>query len=181
MTDLVIAEAELARCRLSIEQIQSKLETTDTSTRLPNTSAMNAKQLGEVIEQFKISEDPRGGPVRHNYSEKLRDYFNTNVVLGLLENLQSHLRRVESAQAELKNAEATLFWWQVKLIVLGVALLSLSLKAVRRTMHRLFINPFPAGFCKSCYYNLEGNQSGVCPECGTAVVAETHAATNLQS
>ena len=27
----------------------------------------------------------------------------------------------------------------------------------------------PEGHCKKCRYNLEGNVSGVCPECGTAV------------
>lgn len=174
---LASAQAELARSRLSIEQIQSKLESMDTSTPLPNTSAMNAKQLGEVIEQFKISEDPRGSPVTHGYRERLRDYVNTNVVFGLLESLESHLRRAESAQAELENAEAILFWWQVKLIVLGVALSSISLKAVRRTMHRVFVTTFPSGYCRSCFYNLEGNQSGVCPECGTAVATKSPSPT----
>lgn len=28
---------------------------------------------------------------------------------------------------------------------------------------------FPAGRCQKCGYNLRGNTSGVCPECGTAV------------
>ena len=27
----------------------------------------------------------------------------------------------------------------------------------------------PAGHCHNCLYNLTGNESGVCPECGTAV------------
>jgi len=30
---------------------------------------------------------------------------------------------------------------------------------------------FPPGHCPSCGYNLTGNQSGVCPECGNAVDA----------
>ena len=30
-----------------------------------------------------------------------------------------------------------------------------------------------AGFCKVCKYNLTGNVSGRCPECGTAVSPET--------
>ena len=29
------------------------------------------------------------------------------------------------------------------------------------------------GFCKACEYDLTGNVSGVCPECGTAVSPET--------
>ena len=30
-----------------------------------------------------------------------------------------------------------------------------------------------AGLCKVCKYDLTGNESGVCPECGTAVSPET--------
>jgi len=29
--------------------------------------------------------------------------------------------------------------------------------------------PFPAGHCQQCGYDLTGNVSGRCPECGTAV------------
>jgi len=29
--------------------------------------------------------------------------------------------------------------------------------------------PFPEGHCKNCDYNLTGNESGVCPECGTEI------------
>ncbi len=27
--------------------------------------------------------------------------------------------------------------------------------------------PYPKGYCRKCGYNLRGNTSGVCPECGT--------------
>ena len=27
----------------------------------------------------------------------------------------------------------------------------------------------PEGYCKTCYYDLTGNESGVCPECGTKI------------
>ena len=30
---------------------------------------------------------------------------------------------------------------------------------------------FPAGFCQLCSYDLTGNTSGICPECGTPVQA----------
>ena len=40
-------------------------------------------------------------------------------------------------------AAATVFWW-------------------RRD------RSFPAGHCQHCGYNLTGNQSGICPECGCA-------------
>ena len=41
--------------------------------------------------------------------------------------------------------------------------------------HRLFIwlgrtrDPDPVPYCSTCAYNLTGNTSGVCPECGTPV------------
>ena len=31
--------------------------------------------------------------------------------------------------------------------------------------------PYPPGFCQKCGYNLTGNVSGICPECGTAIAA----------
>ncbi len=34
---------------------------------------------------------------------------------------------------------------------------------------------FPAGHCQTCGYNLTGNVSGRCPECGTTVKAEGEA------
>lgn len=42
------------------------------------------------------------------------------------------------------------------------ALLFISLLAARRRRAR-------PGMCTSCGYNLTGNASGVCPECGTAI------------
>lgn len=33
--------------------------------------------------------------------------------------------------------------------------------------------PFPKGCCQSCGYNLTGNASGICPECGTRIVNNT--------
>jgi hypothetical protein len=28
---------------------------------------------------------------------------------------------------------------------------------------------YPPGYCRACGYNLTGNVSGVCPECGTKI------------
>jgi len=33
------------------------------------------------------------------------------------------------------------------------------------------IDPVPEGFCRACGYNLTGNQSGICPECGSPAPA----------
>lgn len=35
--------------------------------------------------------------------------------------------------------------------------------------------PVCEGFCRTCEYNLYGNTSGVCPECGTATMRTTRA------
>ena len=32
--------------------------------------------------------------------------------------------------------------------------------------------PTKAGFCKACKYDLTGNVSGICPECGTSLTSE---------
>lgn len=37
----------------------------------------------------------------------------------------------------------------------------------------LFRKPdFPPGCCRECGYDLTGNVSGVCPECGTPILTE---------
>ncbi|MCH7592288.1 MAG: hypothetical protein IH989_05880 [Planctomycetes bacterium] len=35
------------------------------------------------------------------------------------------------------------------------------------TAYRVNLKAFMASHCKTCHYNLTGNESGVCPECGT--------------
>ena len=52
-----------------------------------------------------------------------------------------------------------------------VCLLSLSLPSLYCIRRR---RPYP-GHCRRCNYNLTGNTSGVCPECGTRTTAEVMA------
>jgi hypothetical protein len=47
-------------------------------------------------------------------------------------------------------------------------LAALTVKAILWRLKR----PIPPGHCKTCRYNLTGNVSGVCPECGTPVARE---------
>ena len=50
-------------------------------------------------------------------------------------------------------------------IAVGVAVITANAHAARRHLQDI-----TAGHrCRHCYYNLTGNVSGICPECGTAV------------
>ena len=57
--------------------------------------------------------------------------------------------------------------WGVIGILMGTALFAQAM------LHR----PRRAGACGSCGYDLRGNVSGVCPECGSNVVAENSKST----
>jgi len=51
-------------------------------------------------------------------------------------------------------------------LVVNVTLVSLA------TFLRRWLYPiYPVGHCRICSYNLTGNESGVCPECGTEIKA----------
>lgn len=54
---------------------------------------------------------------------------------------------------------SSLFGFGVILTIYGVQRLIVALKGLRK-------QPFPAGCCGRCGYNLRGNLSGQCPECG---------------
>ena len=55
--------------------------------------------------------------------------------------------------------------------VVGVVAFVLELDAERR--RRLWWSRRAAGLCNRCGYDLTGNVSGACPECGTAVGQRT--------
>jgi hypothetical protein len=64
--------------------------------------------------------------------------------------------------------EAKSDWWGARVIVPSWVLLApaVFVTAVLWWRDRRRI---PPGHCQKCGYNLTGNVSGVCPECGTAV------------
>lgn len=70
------------------------------------------------------------------------------------------------------GASATMAgWFLPQIVVLPIWLfallfLVLTIHLIRRSRRR-----FPAGCCAKCGYDLTGNMSGVCPECGAAVCA----------
>ena len=52
-----------------------------------------------------------------------------------------------------------------------ISLLALAgLLALEVGLYRYLSRPAPRpGLCRSCGYDLEGNESGTCPECGTRI------------
>lgn len=51
------------------------------------------------------------------------------------------------------------------LIVLGAP--ALAFASTCGILNRVLKELYPSGFCQNCGYDLTGNVSGVCPECGT--------------
>lgn len=58
---------------------------------------------------------------------------------------------------------------QIYLNLLFVAVLTLMLVLIGLDMRMVY----PPGYCQSCGYDLTGNESGVCPECGVALPKQT--------
>lgn len=56
------------------------------------------------------------------------------------------------------------FWWLLSLTML---------MPILWLLRRIRSHPRPSGFCETCGYNLTGNVSGVCPECGTLIAHES--------
>jgi hypothetical protein len=64
-----------------------------------------------------------------------------------------------------EEAIGTILLLMVGMIFVAGVVLSVVLTAARRRLSR----ERPIGLCRRCGYNLTGNLSGVCPECGTPV------------
>ena len=62
-------------------------------------------------------------------------------------------------------------WTSCGIRLLPVAAAALVLPLVRLVSQRLRRERRPAGLCRKCGYDLTGNVSGVCPECGKGVGA----------
>ncbi len=60
--------------------------------------------------------------------------------------------------------------WRVGAIVLDIAIMFFVVLLLRTSQPFRPRKPkYAAGFCEACGYNLRGNRSGVCPECGTPI------------
>lgn len=68
------------------------------------------------------------------------------------------------------GASATMAgWFMPQVVVLPIWLFALLFLALTIYLVRRLRPRFPAGCCAKCGYDLTGNVSGVCPECGTSV------------
>lgn len=56
--------------------------------------------------------------------------------------------------------------------VTGVLVVTCRLVATQRDRWQALIRP-KRGFCQTCGYDLTGNTTGTCPECGTTVEGTT--------
>ncbi len=55
-------------------------------------------------------------------------------------------------------------------LMLGILGLAIAfLVGILFVLYHRWTKPIPVGCCQSCSYNLTGNTSGICPECGTAI------------
>jgi len=61
--------------------------------------------------------------------------------------------------------------WQLSLLVWVLVLVPMTMLLLSLLVRGRAI---PKGYCLECRYNLIGNKSGTCPECGTAITEHIH-------
>jgi hypothetical protein len=82
-------------------------------------------------------------------------YRTENTVVRMF--LYRHIPNVRSRPASFDSLDLPLSWMFFTVLIPScIALLH-------------YFQPPPSGHCSKCRYNLTGNESGVCPECGTKV------------
>ena len=70
--------------------------------------------------------------------------------------------------------ETGLAGWDVRIIKFPIPVLSFCLIIVPVTSRKRWSRRVRTGMCSICHYNLTGNTSGTCPECGTALVRKAN-------
>jgi hypothetical protein len=74
-----------------------------------------------------------------------------------------------------RSIPATSFWFDIGIPLIGVALpfgLWAAIAVVLVPHAKVWRRSVTVGICPICEYDLTGNESGVCPECGTRVVMD---------
>lgn len=75
--------------------------------------------------------------------------------------------RMVITRLERHNRQSFVQFWLFGEIAAALAILP----AVSLLVWLLVRRAYPSGHCRKCGYNLTGNVSGICPECGTACSA----------
>jgi hypothetical protein len=91
-------------------------------------------------------------------------------ILGCALSITDFIRRMELGSFSAIPGDyvwVAVSWAFVLLPVAIGAILTVAIRVVDRRLSRFA----PPGHCSTCGYNLTGNVSGVCPECGTSVQA----------
>ena len=125
-----------------------------------------------VLAHVLPSGAPRAGRIRESRNISTTEYQGLNV-LGPLNAPHYDTSQIpilrEAWQRSLYQPRVQVMWlplyWPVVLLVVPPLALSAA-GAIRRARQARMV-----GRCRNCFYDLRGNTSGVCPECGV-VIAE---------
>jgi hypothetical protein len=71
----------------------------------------------------------------------------------------------QHSQFVLLRRQLLLPWWPLPFVSALPIVFAIAMWAVRRRRTKV-------GHCAACYYNLTGNVSGVCPECGKPIASK---------
>lgn len=174
------AQAKLDRAEIDAGIYKNKLASEIPSGLLTDVARMDADQVLLIAKQMAKRDYPSGDRDTPAYAEQMQEYKSFQA-FDLLISLHSALSKCEWTKHEILSLEETVYWWRWKAGILLFFVATAIYGPTRRFLYSPLVAPFPAGYCPGCYYNIKGNQSGICPECGRPVVAERHATTNLQS
>jgi len=78
-------------------------------------------------------------------------------------------------QSSARSRPSVSFWFDIGIPVAGAALplgLWAAISALLVMQAKFWRLPITPGICPTCDYNLTGNESGVCPECGSGVMLD---------
>jgi len=169
--DRPLIERELSSLDEKIERVERLIDEAETDLRkvhaeVEELDAGNEEEIeGDMISRraelyAKVQELDL---IRQDLDREREDFIREKNRLNEIRNLDQELLG--------KHRQLLILSWLWPLILNALWLLNYYLyrNNIRAVVERLY----PVGLCRSCFYNLEGNQSGVCPECGTPVAIES--------
>jgi len=130
------------------------------------------KRGGWVYMKVDLNDPSGGGPVKHQYSLlgsvyqfERRQLVNPQMQAHPIEP-NDRVSPINASAIAMTSVDVRL--WKLG-VLFGVYPLMVALAALRRWM-RLKRNP---NACRQCFYDLTGNESGPCPECGHLISTDT--------